>query len=101
MWLWRLVGSMVIVGIGLLSAHPICAATVSLTPAVVRYGDQQMLNVKGLTPDATYDLMIYDSLGLPIFPVPATILADADGVYSTTNFAVDQTVLPGILTIEV
>jgi hypothetical protein len=67
----------------------------------VGYGDKPALNVSGLTPNTTYELMLYDSLGLPILSAPFTLVADEEGMNTTTELIADQTILPGVLTIEV
>lgn len=97
-----MVGGLLALGILLMAAPVVGAASVTLTPNTVGYGGQPVLKAAGLTPNVTYVVQVYDSLGLPLIPGPfVTITAGADGTGSTADLSPDQTDLPGVYTFEI
>ena len=96
-----LIGGMMVVGLLLATATAAGAASVSVTPGTVGYGDKPVVKVTGLAPNTTYLLQIYDHFGLPIIPVPFTIKGGADGTYTTLDLTPDPTDQPGVFTFEV
>lgn len=103
MFLRRIIfGGLLALGILLMAAPAVGAASATLTPNIVTYGDQPVLKVTGLTPNMTYVVQVYNPFGLPLIPGPfVTITAGADGTAMTSDLAPDETDMPGVFMFEV
>jgi len=89
------------VGLLIVAAPSVGAASVTLTPSTVSYGGTDVLKATGLTPKAAYTVQIYSPTWLPLIPGGLPFVADADGTYTNTHQNPDQTDLPGVYTFEI
>jgi hypothetical protein len=103
MFLRRIIfGGLLALGILLMAAPAVGAASATLTPNTVTYGGQPVLKVTGLAPNMTYMAQVYNPLGVPLIPGPfVTITAGADGTAMTSDLTPDETDMPGVYTFEI
>lgn len=97
-----MVGVLLALGMLLMAAPAVSAASATLVPNTVGYGGHPVLKVTGLTPNVTYMVQVYSPAGVPLIPGPfVTVTAGADGTAMTTDLVPDQTDLPGVYMFEV